>query len=270
MRGKRSNPGGSCRPAAGFTLIELLVVIAMISILLAIMVPVVQKARALAHRARCANQLRQVAMAWHTYLADSDQQFYQGVNANHYFGGWKGIAGGAGRRPLNRYIGLPTEPNSQTETELFRCPADKGDVDYGPVAYLYYGNSYQTNLMLIGPDSLPTHKGIPEPVRALNCEINERLMNLKANAISDPSRLLLVGDNNWLTQWDPLIPDPGRAWHGVDDRYNMAFFDGHIAFIEIHKGIYRDSDYRIQPFKELDGFTRERQSQIVSQSGRQP
>jgi prepilin-type processing-associated H-X9-DG protein len=131
------------------------------------------------------------------------------------------------------------------------------------VAYLYYGNSYQTNLMLVGPDSLPTQGSLPEPVRTLNGRINEYLRNLRAHAVSDWARLVLVGDNNWVTQWDPLIPFEGKAWHGRDGRYNMAFLDGHVAFVEIHEGTYIHDDYRIQPFRELDDITHEMQSQIV-------
>jgi prepilin-type N-terminal cleavage/methylation domain-containing protein len=265
VRRRHSNPVRFRRPAAGFTLIELLVVMAIISILLAVTLPVLHKVRAVAYRARCASQLRQIATAWHVYLVDSSQQFYQGVDANHYFGGGKGLVGGTVLRPLNRYVGLPTEPNSQTGTELFRCPADKGDADYGPSAYLYFGNSYQTNLILIGPGSLRTK--LPEPIGGLNREINEHLENLRADAVCDPSRLLLVGDNNWVTQWEPWIPVSGRTWHGVQSRHNMAFFDSHVTLTEIHKGIYLDSDYRVQPFKELDDLTLDVQSQVMNLLG---
>jgi len=260
VKRRRSNPVRFRRPA-GFTLIELLVVMAIISILLAVTLPVLHKVRVIAYRARCASQLKQIATAWQAYLVDSDQQFYQGEMANHYFGGGKGLVGGVVFRPLNKYVGLPTEPNSRIGTELFRCPADKGDPDYGPSAYRYFGNSYETNLMLIGVGWLRTT--LPEPTGGLHRAINERLENLKADAICDPTRLLLVGDNNWVKQWEPWLPTPDRAWHGVQGRYNLAFFDCHVAFIEIHKGIYLDSDYRVQPFKELDDLTLDAQSQIV-------
>ncbi len=57
-----------CLPAVrGFTLVELLVAIAIIGVLVAILLPAVQQAREAARRTQCVNNIRQLAIATHSY-----------------------------------------------------------------------------------------------------------------------------------------------------------------------------------------------------------
>ncbi len=260
----RLKRNGRSKFEGGFTLVELLVVVAIIAMLLAVLLPGLRMARAISKRMVCQSNLKQLACAWSMYLDHYDGCFYQVVNANWKYGGWKGIVN-LSPRPLNRFVGLNETLDGEKTAEVFCCPADKGGVFPSPpreMSFRLIGTSYQTNIFVIGPNSCGSFSS---QTAELDDKISKRIGRLRISQITAPSaHLALMGDQGWMFQWRPMPSlvkqqweqgwKPYAEWHIKPDHYNLAFLDCHTAFVEIRKAYYVTDDYSIVPFKDLYGL----------------
>jgi prepilin-type N-terminal cleavage/methylation domain-containing protein/prepilin-type processing-associated H-X9-DG protein len=78
------------RTQKAFTLIELLVVIAIIAILMAVLMPSLNRAREGGKRASCQNNVKQLALVWNLYADENDDRLVNGAtgysNTNQSWG----------------------------------------------------------------------------------------------------------------------------------------------------------------------------------------
>ncbi|HZZ80851.1 MAG TPA: DUF1559 domain-containing protein [Gemmataceae bacterium] len=132
---------------SGFTLIELLVVIAIIAILIALLVPAVQKVREAAARTQCANNLKQMGLALHAYhdvnkyLPPGMARFDHTDDGGPYTATFWSyfILPYIDQAPLYTSIPFVQNPNwtsgnylaaVQTPLAIFRCPASPDATSY--------------------------------------------------------------------------------------------------------------------------------------------
>jgi prepilin-type N-terminal cleavage/methylation domain-containing protein len=230
--------------ARGFSLLELLICVAIIATLLAILVPALSRARKASYAAVCANNLKQIGVAFSLYVQDNadrlpaPQQMFT-MNADWKFGGidFVGVDRtpvASAMRPLNRYVDDRVGVAAKGES-LFSCPADVGvwerrstrNGEPGPSllparsCFQTFGNSYRANLLLLDKTSSGNHAAKPQDARAYALH----------EVINVHSKVLLAGDPVWYyATREPREIEAGfdASWHARMDMGNMLALDGSV------------------------------------------
>lgn len=194
-----------------FTLIELLVVIAIIAVLAAMLLPALARARACSRQARCAGQLRQIALATAMYAQDNNDEF---PRSQHSALAFRQQTWGFALLPMLGYNSLNRTSTAwpQVFNGLYRCPEDRRTNDW----------SYGLNVYFeLGPED--DYRGAPNTWR-------------KTTRIPSPCETVMfaemTGSADHLMShfWDQgAVPEVATNRHSVRSEY--LFVDGHVKLL---------------------------------------
>ena len=201
--GAGSTKGAGTAPVDGFTLVELLVVIAITSVLAALLLPALSRAKETARRTACISNLRQVNLAVRFYADDCSDCLPVLPDPNPYPNG----VGAYYKQLVKGYLGLagPASPDEK----VFICSSDR--IVHTQVVHAF--TSYTFNGYEVGTGAIP------------------RITGKKLGVIENPVKAVLVGEHPafWGGAWHPLV-------NGVypNAKNVLSFVDAHVGFVKIY------------------------------------
>jgi prepilin-type N-terminal cleavage/methylation domain-containing protein/prepilin-type processing-associated H-X9-DG protein len=194
VRGNEEDIGATAMERRAFTLIELLVVVAIIAILMAVLLPAMQRAREQGKRAVCLSNVKQFGLSWVMYADENDQKLVN--SCTDVERRTKGIQDGA----MWPYV---------KSLKIYKCPTGiRGEVNTYAIVDAMNGaispmGNYSKELMI------KRKTQIPRP--------GERVVFVDEGKTSVQSWTIFYDRESW---WDA---PPVR--HGAGT--NFSFADGH-------------------------------------------
>jgi len=248
-----------CAAGKAFTLIELLVVVAIIALLLAILVPSLNKAKALANRIVCGNHLKTLTSASATYAAAQGGYFVPAGYSPYYFDQDHPDSG----------VSLPkdkakSESCAWTSNKTFRTYVRMNDFTSGgrPVGKKGYDNILPKEFLCpsdkisVDLDNIPVTDGVVSNVStsygynitdwdesdfqkiwkvSLNPGMSTKIVGHRADAVKTPAeKLQFIDSIDWWVAW--RYADYRRGWDAYGQQ-NIKFYkdrDAHGPTIYRH------------------------------------
>ncbi len=197
---------------AGFTLIEILIVVAIIALLVSLLLPSLGRARQLAARTVCANNLHQLSIAMALYTQAYEVYPAAQDPATGTFWLWMG----RGFRP---FIGplLGAGIDRQNASVLY-CKADFfGQMKYENTSYAYSMAFYHS------PEQIDRITTAAQTYQNPMPPVGQKPENVK-----QPQCKVLLGE--WMSNHPSVANDSGWwTWSGAR---NYLFADGHVLYLQ--------------------------------------
>jgi len=242
---------------SGFTLVELLVVIAIIAILAALLMPALKGARERAKTVQCANNQRQIGVAFGGYLNDHDgyypyiyaeapftpgaQNVSWNAGYNQYFRGGNETSGSRASwtASLRTYLGAPAYWNDAAGAstvappgyhQLFKCPSNPWPWSLSPswnhwnvtlhpvTGYAMNGDMFPRNFRCSSPATTTACASLVSAHPHTNLGWNKRV---NMSDIANPDSVALLGEQ-------PVL-QTGGASANLYNRSTGLPIDGYIT-----------------------------------------
>jgi len=214
----------------GFTLIELLVVVSIVSLLVAILLPSLVRAREVSRRVKCLSGARQVLVATQAYIVDyegwfpaetvSPSQGYQALLVN----------GRYANEPLFTNKGCPDGPAEYSSSRgSYFYAKNPGNVAFG------LNHQLQTGYGVVYPPPTPgytyTNYGPYNAYRERRLERRPDMVFVSSCSLAPVAGTISLRHTMGVTDfYYGNVPVEVSRHRG--EGLNMAFYDGHGSFVE--------------------------------------